>query len=70
MLTTSQSKIAKTNLLPGKKNPVMQDNTSPSSPQWVHMELSIHPLPLRWPKQEIKTFGAYKNSLKFSHKWL
>ena len=46
VVTQNQSKIAKSNLLQDQGNHVMQDITSPSSPQWVHMGLEIHPLPL------------------------
>ena len=46
LVTQSQSQIAKSKLLPGKGNPVMRDIISPSSPQWVHMGLERHPLPL------------------------
>ena len=46
LVTQSQSKIAESNLLQDQGNPLMRDNTSPSSPQWVHMGLEIHPLPL------------------------
>ena len=46
LVTQSQSQIAKSKLLPGKGNPVMRDIISPSSPQWVHMGLRLHPLPL------------------------
>ena len=46
LVTQSQSKIAESNLLQDQGNPLMRDNTSPSSPQWVHMGLERHPLPL------------------------
>ena len=46
VVTQGQSKIPKSNLLQEQGNPVMRDVTSPSSPQWVHMGLEIHPLPL------------------------
>ena len=46
LVTQGQSQIAKSKLLPGKGNPIMENITSPSSPQWVHMGLEIHPLPL------------------------
>ena len=46
VVTQGQSKIAESNLLQEQGNPVMRNFTSPSSPQWVHMGLEIHPLPL------------------------
>ena len=46
LATQSQSKIANSNLLLGKENPIMREITPPSSPQWVHIGLRIHPLPL------------------------
>ena len=46
VVTQSQSKIAKYNLLQDQGKPVMRYVTSPSSPQWVHIGLSLHPLPL------------------------
>ena len=69
LVTQSQSKIAEANLLQDQGNPLMRDNTSPSSPQWVHMGLSLHPLPLLGQtRANIKAFGAYVKSLKLSHK--
>ena len=48
----------------------MRDVISASSPQWVHVGLRLHPLPLLAKKErKIKAFGAYKKSLMFSHKW-
>ena len=46
LLTQSQSQITKSKLLQEQGHPFMRDVTSPSSPQWVHMGLEIHPLPL------------------------
>ena len=46
LATQSQSKIANSNLLLGKESPIMREITPPSSPQWVHIGLRIHPLPL------------------------
>ena len=61
LVTQSQSQISKSNLLQGKGNSVMRDITSPSSPQWMHMGLSLHPL-------AIKALGACKKSLKLTQK--
>ena len=46
LVTQSPSQIAMSKLLPGKGNPIMRNITLPSSPQWVHMGLGLHPLPL------------------------
>ena len=46
LATQGQSKIAMSNLLLGKVNPIMREINPPSSPQWVHIGLRIHPLPL------------------------
>ena len=46
LATQGQSKIANSNLLLGKGKPIMRYITPPSSPQWVHIGLRIHPLPL------------------------